>query len=226
MSDFDPATETANRPFVGWTFFFTWILLNTIGQIVLKFAFLEWGLGNSLLVFDIYVELWSVQWFMAWIGNGLISGIVIGLVIGGLQWFLLQKYFEWADRWLIFSVIGWILVDLWSSFIGYFMSGTLAIYLFFISSMIAGAILGTMQWLVLRQHVYQAGWWIAANSLAWFVSSLLFFIGVQVGVVNTSTPYELVNRIDTVVRGIIRETIPGICLWWLLRNKLKEEFEG
>jgi hypothetical protein len=224
MSDFDPDNDA-----VEWfppqpRFLVLWVLLNVVGQLVLEFAFLETSLGNSLLIFDFYAELWSFQWFVAWIGNGLISGIIIGLVIGGLQWFLLQKYFGWAGQWLIFSVIGWVLVDLWSGFIGLFMSATSAIYLMFIGSIITGAILGTMQWLVLRQYVEQAGWWIVANSLAWLVSSLLFFIVVQAGIVNTYTPYELVNRSDTVIRRIIKEIIPGLCLFWLLRNKLREEF--
>ncbi len=177
------------------------------------------------LFFNPYAELWSVQWFIAWVGNGIISGIVTGLIIGGLQWYLLQRYVDWAREWLIFSIIGWVLVDLWYGLVSIFMTPTSATFLVFVGSIIAGLLLGVMQWLVLRQYVYQAGWWIVANSLAWFISSFLFLIVVQAGIVNTLTPYELVNRVDKVVRWIIKESITAVCLVWLLGTKFRDLVE-
>ena len=38
-----------------------------------------------------------------------------------------------------------------------------------IFSLPLGTVLGIMQWLILRRKVYQAGWWILANTVAYIV---------------------------------------------------------
>ena len=42
--------------------------------------------------------------------------------------------------------------------------------------LVAGIILATPQWLVLRHSLAHAGWWIPANCLAWMLAMPLTFI--------------------------------------------------
>ena len=46
--------------------------------------------------------------------------------------------------------------------------------------LVAGAILGLPQWWVLRRYVSRAGWWIAANALAWGAGMPLVFVAAGV----------------------------------------------
>ncbi len=40
-----------------------------------------------------------------------------------------------------------------------------------------GAMMGAAQWLVLRQHVMRAGWWVLASALGWAVGMAIAFLG-------------------------------------------------
>jgi hypothetical protein len=46
--------------------------------------------------------------------------------------------------------------------------------------LIAGAILGVMQWTVFRHLVTRAGRWLWANALAWGISMPLIFVGIDI----------------------------------------------
>jgi hypothetical protein len=80
-----------------------------------------------------------------------------------------------------------------------------------------GALLGVGQWLVLRRHVPHAGWWIAANSAAWFGGLLVSF--GSMALISDSTPIGLVLVIGAVtglLMGAVTSALTGVILVWLL----------
>jgi hypothetical protein len=64
--------------------------------------------------------------------------------------------FDWALwlQWLAATTLGWVL--------GGMMLAGLALG-------VAGVVLGTLQWVVLRQRLRQAGWWILASAGGWTI---------------------------------------------------------
>lgn len=90
--------------------------------------------------------------------------------------------------------------------------------------------MGGAQWLVLRRHVERAGWWIAANALAWP-------LGVAVPVValallpTTTTPLVsgLVGVLSGVLMGVVVGAITGLVLVRLIaggRQELRPETDS
>ncbi len=98
--------------------------------------------------------------------------------IGITQWYILRRYKYRVDAWALVSAFGWIagwvisqkaswpiasiLIDgkgkYWEYhiFLGYTLFG-----LFF------GALIGTSQWFVLRQHIRHASLWVIVNIVTW-----------------------------------------------------------
>ena len=80
-------------------------------------------------------------------------------------------------------------------------------------------VLGALQWLVLREQVAGAGWWVLANTLGLIVA------GPVVGFVTwaTGTP------VDSAIGGFLRwlafgaayGVVTGTTLSWLLRQRLE-----
>ena len=68
-----------------------------------------------------------------------------------------------------------------------------------------GASLGVMQWLLLRKHFVQAGWWVLASIVAWIATLLV--IG------------KSVDRLtDFVALAVVPPAITGLALTWLVRR--------
>ena len=86
--------------------------------------------------------------------------------------------------------------------------------------MFLGLMLGTPQWVALRQHVRRAGWWVPANALAWMVGMPLVFLGatnVPAGPVTVWT--VLVAVLPVLAAGAAVGAIHGIALVWLARKE-------
>jgi hypothetical protein len=64
--------------------------------------------------------------------------------------------------------------------------------------MMAGALVGLAQWTILRRHVRQAGWWIAATAASWGLA----FWSIAAGV-------------GLMYRGVIVGGVTGAALVWL-----------
>jgi hypothetical protein len=107
-----------------------------------------------------WIMVTTVGWILA---GALFSGIAFfaaGFTVGTLQWFVLQYRIARAWRWILASVSGWAAGALFAFF---FTQGGVD----FQSSLIIGLATGTAQWLVLREELHWAGWWIPINVVAW-----------------------------------------------------------
>ena len=141
-------------------------------QIQTKFL-LRWTLANALG--------WSLGLFagalalrlLGGLGGLLVGGALAGAVAGGTQNAALRQEVAWIDRrWVLVSAAGAALGVLPA-----FVAGVSLIAGWMIGLLIVGAVFGAIfgmgQWLVLRSHVHDAAWWIAANGLAAALCALL-----------------------------------------------------
>jgi hypothetical protein len=81
----------------------------------------------------------------------------------------------------------------------------------------AGALLSSVQWLVLRRVVARAGWWIPAHGLAWAVGMVVSFLGI--GLVQPDTPLAVIALIGAatgLAMGATVASVTGLALVWLL----------
>lgn len=207
------STGDSYLPFNPWYFWLQWVLLNVLGHFALRYLFLE------------VLPYANGPWFEILRSSILVSGIVSGLVLGGIQWFLLRRYFEWPLAWIGASVIGYIVVDGWSSIADYWITPSTAMFVVPGAAIVAGVLLGTMQWVILRREVYRAGWWIVASGLSWFASSFISLLLSLTHIANNFVPYTIADRIAWIFNQGVNETILVVCLIWLLHISLRKDAE-
>lgn len=96
--------------------------------------------------------------------------------------------FDWVLwlKWILASTMGWA--------VGWALAGEITI----------GAVIGIMQWVVLRPLVPQAGWWALASAVGWAVGQML---------VVTMFPTKV-----GVIAGAFLGAILGLGQWIVLRR--------
>ena len=108
---------------------------------------------------------------------GLTLGIVMGTIGGFAQWVVLRERFAGAGWWILASALGFATV--------FSMGGTVRPNenpaMIGIRMAIAfGLVAGVPQWLILRQKVARAGWWVLANILGLLVAEMGFPISIAI----------------------------------------------
>ena len=94
----------------------------------------------------------------------------LGLVTGIFQYLLLRRYLPRIGWWITATILGWCLGFIGSRVLYRTLYGTLdasAIWFEILMTALAGGMMGSAQWLVLRQRIPQAAWWVLANMLSW-----------------------------------------------------------
>jgi hypothetical protein len=130
--------------------------------------------GQNYSGFDwAFLFTWIISTSIGWMVGGFLIGvasfIASGVVMGALQYFALQRRMRQPRNWLIATTLGWAVAALVLLLLNPGQSQ-------FLSGVILGVIAGFAQWLVLRQEVFLAGWWIMVNIVAW-TSGLAFLPG-------------------------------------------------
>jgi len=171
-----------------WIFGLWWVLATAVGWVV-GFAVCE--------ALNDFVESFSSD------------GAVIGISVGIMQWLALRRRINRAGWWILASIIGFAIGKLVGDAIAQAVSGAVG---FGLSGAAIGASLGAAQWLVLRRHVMQAGWWALASVVAWAVGwSIINLVGEATGG-PAGTAY-LIGATGAAMAGVIT----GVSLIWLLR---------
>ncbi len=111
--------------------------------------------------------------------------------------------------WVLVSTIGWMLGFIIGFVLAYvpgdLIAGALGDYLAYgVHGSVLGAVVGLMQWLILREYVSRAGWWVLASSAG-------LAVGYGVAVV------ALGSFAETVVVAL-GGTVTGILQWLILRR--------
>ena len=165
----------------------SWIVANALGELI--------GLGVVFGVgFAIAQRISEPHSTGVFIATGVLIALLAafeGGVVGAFQWLVLRKKYEeislpsWVIATVIGAVIAWLLGMLPSAVmnrndavqseppLALMMLAGAAI------GVVAGLILSTAQWRVLRRHAPSAWIWLPANALAWAVAMPLIFASID-----------------------------------------------
>jgi hypothetical protein len=151
----------------------------------------------------------GIGWWLGWIASTLVPGAISTPVLGGVmgvclglaQWPFMAGRLSMSWRWIAASAVGWGLGFLAGAELSslYSLDGAL---FGLVTGLVTGAFLGTLQWMLLREVVTQAGWWIPVNIFAWG-SALLYYrpsawlgllIGALAGIVTAIALLWLFHR--------------------------------
>ena len=178
---------------VEWRFGLWWVLGTIVG----------WVVGFTICE--------AIKAFLASLAHALeygLDGAVLGTCIGIAQWLVLRRLIPRAGWWLLASIIGFAVgkgvSDVVAHETGFVGFGGAAI----------GAVLGIAQWIVLRRHVAQAGWWVLASALAWAVGWGIISVVDEAASGPTGTTY-VVGASGAAVAGVIT----AVALVRLLRQR-------
>ena len=206
-----------------------WVLANSLAETVgLGAAF-----GIGVVLFP-YLSAPGILIALATVAVAVLAGTIIeGTVVGTAQWLVLRRPLP-AMSWR-----AWVLATAAGAFMAW-ISGMLPTTLLSAGStesggstssepseamvygmaalmgLVAGAILATPQWLVLRRHVGRAALWVGANALAWVPGMVLAFFAADfifsAGIGMTT----IVLAIATLMAvGAVVGAIHGLALVWL-----------
>ena len=154
-----------------WSFYAAWILLTSLSipiaflltLIVLRIITLV--VGDIIYVNGVRHITEDYLWIYPFIP-------IVGLLTGGLQYRLLRRYLPRMGGWVLATAGGWLLGVLLialpgrESLINEFLGMSLVFLLM-------GLAIGVGQWLLLRERLAHAGWWIAANLAGWGLLGLI-----------------------------------------------------
>lgn len=165
--------KTASRPV--WSLWPVWVLASGAG------GWLGLLLGDAILQLlnDAILQLPGDAARKA-LHDAVIFGS-IGAGLGTMQWLALRCHGVRAGWWVVATALGWTGVGA----VAERLAGLVAVDLV-LGYTVLGAIVGALQWLVLRRHVARAWWWLAANpaglALGTGATSLLVRMGLDVGI--------------------------------------------
>jgi hypothetical protein len=214
-------------PSVGWALGFQWVLANTVGLVV------------GLMV-----------GFVGLFFHGALFGVIAGTAAGIMQWLVLREYISRAGSWAAACIIGGAVGGLvYEAFARAGLAEVTIVRAFggvVLGALVGGLVAGAIQWLVLRQQVCRAGWWVLTSTvggavafavggavggaLAWFVG----WIGVEFlrqnipgGMPAAEDGMRQLGKIVGVpvvlaTGGAVAGVITGPVLIWLLRHPRSE----
>ena len=225
------------RP-IGWELWGRWVLVHVVAGIA------GWSLSAAAAMFTC--------------GAGILfAGLMVGIVLGGGQGLVLQPYMQsWSPSrfWLIRLVFlarterilfwhGWLLCSVVGAVPGWWLSGLLISLMrrpfvvqpsmiWLLAFLLPGAIVGALQWVILRRQSQHAIWWIAVNAIAWSTGAAIGAYagdGVYRAIAPENIPYYfegfwIKEAIQLAVSGSVGTMfaafITGIGLVWLLRHPI------
>jgi hypothetical protein len=192
----------------GWSFMLLWIAASTVG-----FALGSTAHGNAgTLLTDATPAVITLV-----VTIGLYP--LVATLPGFLHWLILRQWFPRAGWWVLASGAGTLL--------GYLAMGwglgvadtqgetTFARFAVPVSMVVAGAVVGTLQWLVLRQWTKRAGWWVLASSISW--------VAAEYAYLKLTRANEGHLLLGGAVSGSISGAITGLSLVGLMRKTRKAE---
>lgn len=154
-----------------WPFYLTWIILTSICipiALMLNFAILAiiiYSAGDIITVNGVRHITEDYLLMVTFIP-------ILGLLTGSVQYALLRRYLPRMGGWILATIGGWFLGILLIVLPGWLNWMDVGVNLDS-SLLLMGLAIGTMQWLILRRRLPQAGWWIVANTAGWAVSALI-----------------------------------------------------
>ncbi len=194
------------RSKAGLSFWLQWVVASIVGMFV--------GFFLGFLVAASIPDVLG-RWF-----GFSVFGIVLGIAVGILQWFILRRRVSVAGWWVLATAVGGLgifqarLIFGFSTLFGSYESFVAFLGWIGIASL-GGLVTGTLQWLVLREKVSRAGWWVLASTVGWALSAT----------VKGAIPWGVDDKDalwGMVVAGAVWGMVTGVGLVWLLRKPVPE----
>ncbi|PSB28449.1 hypothetical protein [Stenomitos frigidus] len=206
-----------------WTLWEAWVAATAIAEFV--------GLGIVLIASTTLNLLGTTEIVAVLHLVGLLQGIILGFA----QWLVLRRYIKHIGKWIamtaIAASIAWLIGIKASAIISFFLildhTGTVEVKTLALARAVlllgawVGSVLGLAQWLVLREHIRRAGWWIFANAIAWAFGLLVAYAGTTFMTIDR---FNLATALAAAATGLtvgaVVGGITGIALLWLLKPRL------
>jgi hypothetical protein len=126
--------------------------------------------------------------FVTMLRLGVLGGVIGGGFVGICQWIILRRRVSRINGWIGLTVAGWVIgwtITLWGTGLTEQLFSALPIswatgpieqggpdpILSTAALVVGGAVVGSGQWLLLRQNVRRAGWWILATTIGWVIAA-------------------------------------------------------
>jgi hypothetical protein len=175
-----------------------WILVTMIGLVV----------GLAMMFAGVGAAINNVT---PMVFGGMFGG-VLGLVCGFAQWLVLRRQLENVTTWIVATFLGWAIF--WSlNMAGLFGEGNGVagkVLEGLDHGALFGLLLGIFQWLVIRNKLQNAGWWVLVNLGGWSLGAAIGD-GVKAAL-KIEAPLEI-------VLGLLVATIlAAFSMAWLIRN--------
>lgn len=191
----------ADQKDIGAGFWLRWVLASFLG-------FAVGGMIGGFIMFAFHGELWILGFAF--------FGPIFGAAGGIVQWFVLRRYVARSGGWVLATAAGYTLATVAAALIFSLPYSDSAVAGMVAFAIVAGVAGGVLQWLVLRQKVAHAGWWLLASILG-------LFVGMGIGGPMAMTLGQSGRVLEpTIVFGILFGVgvgaIPGAALVWFLRH--------
>lgn len=234
MGVISSSSTHSEHPLSAWGLWSRWVIANSLGEVLgLGIA---GGLGVALFsLLSAVLSVPAVATAIAMVLGGTLEGALVGVA----QWVVLHRYIprlpwrQWVLATAAGAFIAWALgmmpstlIELSANTDGSASDPTFAslsdltVYtLAALMGMVLGHILALVQWLVLRQYIHRAAWWILANAVAWAVGMVAIF--VVAGLLTeeaTTLDITLAFGLAGAVAGALVGAIHGLALVRLVRQ--------
>jgi hypothetical protein len=167
--DMEMTVPARQKP--GWSFYVIWVSLTTL---CIPIGYVMSFIPLSIIIRFIgdYIYVNDVQHITEdYLGLYVIIPM-IGLLTGLVQYGLLRPYLPRIGGWVLLTATGW-LIGLLLIAISYWLKWIDPTRYFDVVFFLMGLSIGVAQWLLLRQRLPRAGWWIAANLAGWGLVALI-----------------------------------------------------
>lgn len=135
--------------------------------------------------------------------------LVAGLLTGGFQYVLLRQYLPRMGWWVLATAGGWLLGALLIALTSLFHWAEMSTNIDLIFS-VMGLSIGFGQWLLLRQRLPKAGWWIPANIAGWYLLALI-------------TPGNSIGQFGLFLLGFLPACLTAAALALLMNQSISSE---
>ncbi len=181
---------------LGWAFGIQWVLANAIG----------WSLGP--MVQQALIEASGTTRSQVALGIGL------GLMLGLAQWFIfLPQPYRMGLWWVLAGIAGWGIGWPLGWSLGWGLFGGLGFAVVYgVIGLVGGFLAGLTQWLILRNQVQRASWWMLFSALGWGLALILVFSLAR-------------NQLWTITGGVAAALTGGPFIW-LLRQPIDESLRA
>ncbi len=207
---------TVERSQVGWRFGILWMLVTTVGWaigFVMGFALAHIGEAVEPFIGSVLGGI------LAYVIFGAASGAVVGLV----QWLVLRRQISRAGWWILASAAGLAvatgagIVVAWLTGYSIELANFAVLGRWVAVAALGGAVIGILQWFVLRRQVSRASWWVLASTLGW--ASCMAVAGA--GMIATQMGLGPLLR-SLIGGGVVLGAVTGGALIRLLRQPVPE----